>query len=91
MLLVYHAKDPGNTTVNSLEFIEGAHRALLDLRVIPGKWRDHPCLLPGTPVCHLGEQERSWDDPRITGWSSNGHTCFLFFFILKKQIVFIKR
>ena len=42
-----------------------AHRALLDLRVIPGKWRDRPCLLPGSPVCHLGAQERSWDDPRI--------------------------
>ena len=31
--------------------------ALLDLRVIPVKWRDHPCLLPA--------QERSWGDPGI--------------------------
>ena len=53
------------------------HRALLDLRVIPGKERDRPCLLPGSPVCHLGAQEQSWDDPRITGWSSNGHWALL--------------
>ena len=31
-------------------------RASLDLRIIPGKWRGHPCLLLGSPVCHFDAQ-----------------------------------
>ena len=33
--------------------MEGKLGACLDLRVIQGQWRDHPCLLLGSAVWHL--------------------------------------